>query len=320
MTEPLTLEPRSSTTTGLSPGAARLQIEALTRWYIQREFETESVEWQQILAKYSTKISAALAEADRRASLGTDGSSDAPQDSIERLWGQQWRDNIRLNRDYFLPQGAAGEYSWGSRAFTMRNAGGTLARILSLAAVLTDLQPSTVLEVGSGDGLNLMFLASFFPNIQFTGIELTQAGVDVARDFQKQSFLPEEMTAMFSQRAVDRSAFRRIAFGQGSARELPFPTNHFDVVLTCVALEQMETIRDTALREVARVANSWTAMIEPFRDFNAQGMRRSYIQAYNYFAGNVEDLRSYGLQPLHVSDDLPQKLNLHAGLVVSRKQ
>jgi methylase of polypeptide subunit release factors len=56
--------------------------------------------------------------------------------------------------------------------------------LIFLMRLIEKLQPTHVLEVGSGMGLNLCILAARFPNIRFTGIELTTAGDEVARAFR----------------------------------------------------------------------------------------------------------------------------------------
>lgn len=301
----------------------RSEMNALVGRYVHREYDPTGDEWAQIVGKCDDKIRAAHEQRLKRPQPGLRRRLFGllhRDDPIDRLWDKQWRDNIRLNREYFSPAGAAADYAWNDRALKMRNAGGTLARILQLAATIDVLRPRTVLEVGSGDGLNLIVLASLFPDVAFTGIELTQGGVEVARRFQSEAELPEELAAAFPRRRVDGEAFRKVVFLRGSAKRLRVPTASFDLVLTCVALEQMEAIRRAALSEVARAARGWTAMIEPFREYNADGMRRRYIEAYDYFQGTADELPRYGLEPRFVSDDVPQKLNLHTALVVCRKR
>ena len=315
--------PLAETSSGDAVADRRTEMEALVARFVHREYDPAAGEWLGIVGRCDEKIRAAY---EQRRRLPPAGLRERfrrwfrRDDPIDRLWDKQWRDNLRLNREYFSCEGAAAEYTWNERALKLRNAGGTLARILQLAATIETLGPRTVLEVGSGDGLNLMVLAAMFPEVRFTGIELTRGGVEVARRFQSEADFPEEAAAAFPARRLDPQAFRRVDFRRGSARRLRAPTASFDLVVTCVALEQMESIRAAALTEVARVAGRWTAMIEPFRDFNADGMRRRYIEAYDYFQGGVDDLPRYGLEPQFVSADVPQKLNLHTALVVCRKR
>jgi hypothetical protein len=91
------------------------------------------------------------------------------------------------------------------------------------------------------------------------------------------------------------------------------------LVVTVLALEQMEHIRDAALTELARVCRRWAVMIEPFHDWNADGEQRRYVEAMRYFAAPVKELERYGLLPIFATDDFPAKLNLGVGVVVARK-
>src|SRR5712691_6453255 len=113
----------------------------------------------------------------------------------------------------------------------MRNAGGVLSRMLALTNVSRELRPDRVLELASGDGLNLFFLASFFPQTEFIGVELTAGGVDAAQSFQRaHSRLPEYMSSIFPECLEDETAFLAVKFHQGNAQRLKWPTASFDLV------------------------------------------------------------------------------------------
>jgi ubiquinone/menaquinone biosynthesis C-methylase UbiE len=101
---------------------------------------------------------------------------------------------------------------------------------------------------------------------------------------------------------------------------LPLPDNSIDMVYTCLALEQMESIRPKALAEIARVAQRYVMFTEPFRDFNNSGICRDYIVNANYFQGWISDLRKGGLDPIFISADWPHKLNLRPGFVIAEKK
>jgi hypothetical protein len=87
--------------------------------------------------------------------------------------------------------------------------------------------------------------------------------------------------------------------------------------MTVLALEQMERIRPAALREIARVARRHVVMIEPFRDWNSDGHRPSYIKRHDYWSGAIDELSSYDLTPIAATADMPQKLTFRAGIVVA---
>jgi len=102
-------------------------------------------------------------------------------------------------------------------------------------ALLTLLEPvveagTTVLEVGAGGGHISEILLARLPQIEYSGLDISPASMRVA-----------------SQRYPGRR------FTVGSAYELPFADDEFDVVIDGVALLHMDQWR-TALAEYARVA------------------------------------------------------------------
>ena len=194
-------------------------------------------------------------------------------------------------------------------------------RQLMLIKTIEHCKPSSILEIGCGNGVNLLLLACRFPEIEFTGLELTTAGRKAAEAFQAEhEQLPVGMQEFAPEPLPDPAAFRRIKFVQGNAAELPFDENSFDFVQTVLALEQMETIRPKALSEMARVARQFCFNIEPFRDVNYGGLSRMYIIRRHYFAGLIDDLKNYSLEPQWATADFPQEQFLKSCAVLSQKQ
>ncbi len=193
-------------------------------------------------------------------------------------------------------------------------------RSVVLAGVIRSLKPKRVLEVGCGNGINLLLLANAFPDVSFTGVELTQSGNRVARDIQQAEHLPEALARYAPEPQIDGQAFRRIDFQQGDATRMPFADNAFDLVFTVLSVEQMERVRDAALTEIARVSAGHVLNMEPFADANRSPWRRLHIFARDYFKGTIADLPRYGLEPQWATMDFPQEVQLGAALVLSRRQ
>lgn len=210
-------------------------------------------------------------------------------------------------------------WAWRGRTVFASDVGGTRFRQLLLCRVIERWKPKSVLEVGYGNGINLILLAGQFPGISFAGVELTSGGCEKAKSFQALPRLPESTKAFAPLQTRDPEAFKRIDFVQGDASSLPFASSSFDLVYSVMAVEQMEQIRAKALSEIARVANKGVAMIEPFQDVNDSIWSRLYVYRRNYFRGSVKDLRTYGLTPEFSTDDFPQKAILKACLVVAKK-
>ena len=104
-----------------------------------------------------------------------------------------------------------------------------VAALFDAVAELPALPPN-LLEVGCGGGYNSELIRSQFPDIEYTGVDISSAMIDLAREHYP-----------------DRT------FEVGSAYELAFADNSFEVVLDGVALLHMSEWR-TALAEYARVA------------------------------------------------------------------
>lgn len=211
-------------------------------------------------------------------------------------------------------------WHWGGRKLLLDPAAATRLRTVLFAAVIKHLKPKSVLEVGSGNGINLLSLAGAFPDVEFNGLELTNEGVLQSRKAQSDAKIAEIIRAYSPLETRDPTAIGRIRFVQGDASAMPFEGSSFDLVMTVLAVEQMESIRAAALREIARVTRGHALMLEPFRDMNARGLRRLYVKSRGYFRGSIDELRSYGLEPLWATDDFPQEAFLGTALVLAEKK
>lgn len=209
---------------------------------------------------------------------------------------------------------------WRKQCLLANTTGATRWRQLLLIRAIEKVRPRTVVEIGCGNGINLMMLACRFPQTAFTGIELTPQGHAAALAFQQaHAELPANLRAFAPEPLPDLAGFRRIRFLQCSAAELPFDDGAFDLAITVLALEQMEQIRARALAEIARVVRSHTLMIEPFRDLNDGFWQRLNVRQRGYFRGRIAELADFGLQPLVACADFPQKYILRAALVLSAR-
>lgn len=239
-----------------------------------------------------------------------------PQHEVRQAYEQQWS-QTRLSAQ-LSPEGKSSACVWGNERMLASGIGLKRVHHSLLIRAFETIQPASALEVGCGNGLNLFVLAGHFPQTHFSGIELTQQGVAAAHSVCELPRMPKEILEFAAGLIVDPTAHRRIDIRQGSAQTLPFGADSFDVVFTVLALEAMEEIRHDALRELARVAHRYVIMVEPFLDFNAQGIRSYHHARHNYFRAKVDELPHDGLEPLVVYTDMPHRLRLRPALVIAR--
>ena len=304
----------SLTESGL--GISRTEITDLFEPFAPHRFDLDSPEWRDELRRRKRKL---LGKYLKRNSLRWSPSTHRNEAAIISEYSKAWNpDAYKHYRLGGVPPRLS-PWIYDGQGMFASDIGGTRFRQLLLIRTIEQTRPKRVLEVGCGNGINLMLLACRFPEVEFAGLELTHEGHAAAVGMQQQPELPAEMQEFAPLPLVDPSAFRRIQFIQGSAAELPFEDNEFDLVCTILALEQMERIRDQALNEIARVAGKHTLMLEPFRDVNKGWARINVIQR-NDFRGAIDELPRYGLRPVMASDDFPQEVFLKACAVLSEKQ
>ncbi|HIF09460.1 MAG TPA: class I SAM-dependent methyltransferase [Sneathiellales bacterium] len=241
-------------------------------------------------------------------------TQDYVHDSYSETWSEQdWPNTMGtpLPRELSLA-------TWRGEGLHVRRGGLARSHMPAISAVLEQLMPKTVLEVGAGMGLNLLTLSARFPEVAWTGIELTKSGVKRAKSIQKEITLPQLIADYCPWEVADKLAYQQIEFLQGNATNLPFDDDSFDLVFTRQALEQMEAVRDLALAEISRVARAHVVMLEPFADFNQSPANRDFVSAKDYFSLTLDELSSFGIEVMATYDDFPQKLTLGQGLVVGK--
>ena len=106
--------------------------------------------------------------------------------------------------------------------------------------LLMEAEPRRVLDAGCGEGFVVDYLARQNPDLELTGVDLSEGAIAYAQD-----------------RFGDRGTFRT-----GSVYELPFPDDAFDAVVCSEVLEHLDD-PDRAVRELKRVARSHVLITVP---------------------------------------------------------
>lgn len=299
----------------LGLGLRAADFDQAFRPFLARWAEPGDAEWRQALRERDASMRSKLL---RRWLPGFKRArtDERIRQEYDKVWSRREFEKYALDSVAKRPS----PWLWQSRPCFATGIAGTRTRLLLIMQAIEKLAPKSVLEVGCGNGINLILLSCRFPEITFHGVELTQEGVQAATGFQQaMTSLPEHLVAFSPLPVRDPSAFRRIEFRQGTAAELPYADSSMDLVLTVLALEQMERIRERALGELARVARGHALMVEPFRDCNKSGRRRLNVLARNYFRARIDDLPRYGLEPVWATDGFPQEYFLGVCAVLARK-
>lgn len=298
-------------------GVAPTEIAALFAPFVTARPATNAAAWQRAVGRRRRKILKRLAAHP----LSLRAESGRPAEEVEAEYARAWGESDHGRYDIAAAPPSDTPWLWGDQRLLASDIGATRWRQLLLVRAIERLKPRHVLEVGCGNGVNLILLAGRFPDIAFTGLELTAAGHRAACAFQEaHAELPAHLHAFAPLPLLDPTAFRRIRFVQANAAAMPFADGAFDLVLTVLALEQMERVRAAALRESARVAGRWTLMFEPFCEANSALWPRLNLRRRGYFQGRIADLPAFGLDPLWASQDFPQEYFLRAALVLSAKR
>lgn len=294
-----------------------IDIERIIAPWTVRRFRTSDPEWRQI---YEHERSAMNRKARRRrlrslTSLFTGSYRDVEyvRNYYDRTWGKRGFPDVNGRTE----GEKVDQFEWGDHGFTLRLGGSHAMFIEGVARAIEHLRPARVLEVGCGMGSNLFVLANLFPDVRFDGIELTEAGVGRARAQQMEAF-PEGLRGLSLRPMATTERYRSIAFTQGDASAMTFPDRSFDLVYTILAVEQMQSVRDAALREIVRVASSHVLLIEPLFDSNRDPLRKFSKRAKDHLRLAVDDLGRYGLEVEAHYNAWPQKLTEGVDMVLAR--
>lgn len=134
-----------------------------------------------------------------------------------------------------------------------------------LTEKISEYKFKAVLEVGSGAGLNLLFLAPFFPEVKFYGLEPTDSGVRVSTYFVKS---PPKCFMEASR----LGEVKNVHIIKGSILELDrlkeLKNKKFDFVFTSAALEQLNNYLDQAFSNIFSLSDGHFLFYEEWLEGN----------------------------------------------------
>jgi len=250
---------------------------------------------------------------------------------FRKLFLKRQKDVSRVDKEYTQvwstkqypgsPDTKGGSYHyWNDEYFILEGWASKRVHLLLFSKVIEATKPKNYIEIGSGNGVMLMMLSLLHPNVNFVGLELTQAGVNAAKNLQKLDKLPDEIIKFIPRTIKEPKAFKKVKFIQGNACNIPFNNNHFDFVSTSLALEQMAAIQNKVLEEIIRISKGYIGLLEPFKDFNVSKLQKIYTSARDYLSLTTNDIEKHNdIKVISKFSDYPQKLIRGTAYLLAKK-
>ena len=178
---------------------------------------------------------------------------------------------------------------------------------------IKETKPKKVLEVASGNGANLKILAEYFDNIDFTGIDFSEAGINESiKNQNKKCEMIKPLDLKYEKRTYP---LNNLNYYLQDATNLNFDNEEFDLVFTCLGLEQMNDVKLQAIKEIKRCSKSNIVLIEPFKDLNMSGIRYLHHKSSGYFDLKYNELSDGNFKIIDYKHNYPCKIFLKVGLL-----
>ena len=182
---------------------------------------------------------------------------------------------------------------------------------------LKEKQPKKVLEIGSGNGINLCLFSTYFEKTNFHGIDISTEGVKNSNILKTENF--EDSFFEGWPIKAESKLSRNVNFKEQNAKKLSFKDSEFEFVYSILALEQMDDIKDKVIDEMARVSSKYVCFVEPFIEYNRSLLSFFHHRGSKYFSYKIKDLKKHNLKVLEVYDHHPNKVTLGVAAVLCEK-
>src|SRR5262245_21338060 len=181
---------------------------------------------------------------------------------------------------------------------------------------IKSLQPRSVLEIGSGNGLNVLALAFLNPHIQFKGIEPTDMGVSQSINFKMNLPFDEisYLTGLSKQEIPNRKP--AIEFEKKSVFDLK--PDEAEMAFTCNVLVLIEE-RKKALEKIYKAAAKYAMFYESFWEYNNFFQRRRLKRKYTPCL-KLSEVQRLGFKVLLLNPPLVNKLHGQDNLLICEKK
>ncbi len=236
----------------------------------------------------------------------------------EKIYDDAWQNDINDFKFWFNKEKRTQLFSYENNMFIA--CGGLTQRIWQyyIFKILKEINPKKVLEVGSGNGINLCLLSSYFETIDFKGIDISSIGIEKANKLKINS-LNDNFFAGWPIKPLNYKV-GNASFEKANALKINFKDNEFDFVFSILALEQMDDIKYKVINEMIRVSSKYICFVEPFIEYNKSLLKIFHHRGSKYFSYKIKDLEKHNLKILQVFDDHPNKVTLGVAAILCEKK
>lgn len=221
--------------------------------------------------------------------------------------------------DYYNPKfkNNLSIHSFKKKYFLSSNSLTTRVQQYLMIDKINEFKPLKVLEVGCGQGFQLLLLSRLFPKISFIGIDQSEVGINFANSF-KNELLDEILTKPLDYKFNDVKE-DNLEYSIQDAKKIKIESNSVDLVFTNLALEQMDNIKFEVISEIKRVSKKYIILIEPFKDLNDKGIKYLHHSAKRYFNLRYNELADNNFKIVEYQNSFPNLISLGYGMLVLKK-
>lgn len=185
-----------------------------------------------------------------------------------------------------------------------------------LSEKIQELNIKSVLEIGSGAGLNLLFLAPLFPDVKFFGIEPTSSGVRVSNEFLKKP--PKEFTDAYEKGSIDNvHIYKGNILNFADIENLK--NNEFDLIFSCAVLEQLNNYIDVAFENIFQLHSKYFLFYEEWLEANSNISNYKTLVDNDYFRLSHIYLNKFPIDNIKFEVPVIQPSWLSYGIVFGQK-
>lgn len=221
--------------------------------------------------------------------LNSDKNTDArtPQSSYgeyNNFWKSFWEKGEYLRTDLQMSQN--GEVFSGMSPLEFKK--NTIIKLLS--DFIGNNKCIKILEIGSGAGLNLLYLAQLHSNCMFFGIEPTESGVELSKKFSHN--IPKEISIKNEYKNLNNVTFIKGSILDDTLID-KIEYMEFDLIFTCAVLEQVHNNIDAAFSNIFSLKAKHYAFYEEWLDANGDVNHYKTLVDNDYFRIPISFLNKY---------------------------